>query len=52
MKVQPVIVDGPVAEGRAKDLRLGTMKIAYERLLVKPSCSGRPQSIGDANTMG
>jgi hypothetical protein len=24
----------------------------YERLLVKLSCSGRPQQIGDASTMG
>ena len=28
------------------------MKRAYERLLVNPSCSGRPQGIGDATTMG
>jgi hypothetical protein len=28
------------------------MKRAYERLLVMPSCSGRPQCIGDASTMG
>jgi hypothetical protein len=26
-----------------KELRLGTMKRAYERLLVKPSYSGRQQ---------
>jgi hypothetical protein len=35
-----------------KDLRLGTMKRAYERLLVKPSWSGIPQCIGDVSTMG
>ena len=34
-----------------KELRLGTMKRAYERLLVKPSCSGRQQCFGDASTM-
>jgi flagellar basal body L-ring protein FlgH len=28
------------------------MKRAYERLLVKPSCSRRPQNIGDTSTMG
>ena len=33
-------------------MRLGTMKRAYERLLVKPCCSERPQCIGDASTMG
>ena len=38
--------------GHAKDLKLGTMKRAYERLLVKPSCRGRPQCTGDASTMG
>jgi hypothetical protein len=27
------------------------MKGAYERLLVKPRCSGRPQCIGDASTI-
>jgi hypothetical protein len=34
-----------------KGLRLGTMKRAYERLLVKPSCIRRPQCNGDASTM-
>jgi hypothetical protein len=29
--------------GHAKELRLGTMKRAYERLLVNPSYSGRRQ---------
>jgi hypothetical protein len=38
--------------GHAKELRCGTMKRAYERLLVKPSCSGRPQCIGKACTKG
>ena len=33
-------------------MRLGTMKIAYERLLVKPSCNGRLQQIRDASTIG
>jgi hypothetical protein len=28
------------------------MKKAYERLLVKSSCSGRPQCIKDVSTMG
>ena len=41
-----------VWRGYAKDLRLGTMKRVYERLLVKHSRSGRPQCIGDASTMG
>jgi hypothetical protein len=27
------------------------MKRAYERLLVKPSCSRRPQCIGNASAM-
>jgi len=47
-----VAVDGPELKGYAKDLRFGTMKRAYERLLAKPSCSGRPQYIEDASTMG
>ena len=40
--------------GHAKKLRLGTMKRACEKLLVKvqSSCSRRPQSFGDASTMG
>jgi hypothetical protein len=29
-----------------------TMKRACERLLVKPSCSGTPQCIGDVRAMG
>jgi hypothetical protein len=37
--------------GHAKEVRLGTMKRAYERLLVKPSYSGRQQCFGDASTM-
>jgi hypothetical protein len=28
------------------------MKRAYERLLVKPSCSGRPKCIGDVQYHG
>ena len=36
----------------AKELRLGAMKRAYERLLVKPSFSRKLQCIGDASTMG
>jgi hypothetical protein len=35
----------------AKKLRLGIMKRAYERLLVKLSCSGRPQSTGNPSAM-
>ena len=42
---------GGLGRGHAKDLRLGTIKRAYERLLVKPSYSGRQQSFGDASTM-
>jgi hypothetical protein len=38
--------------GNLKDLRLGTMKRAYDKLLVKPSCIGRLQQIGDASTVG
>jgi hypothetical protein len=30
---------------------LGTMKRAYERPLVKPSCSEKPWHVGDASTM-
>jgi hypothetical protein len=37
--------------GHEKDLMLGTMKRAYERLLVKPSYSGRQQCFVDASTM-
>jgi hypothetical protein len=39
-------VDGP------KKLRVGTMKKAYERLMVKLSCSGSSRCIGDASTIG
>jgi hypothetical protein len=35
----------------AKKMRLSTMKRAYERLLVKPSYSARPQCSGDASSM-
>jgi hypothetical protein len=37
--------------GHVKELRLGTKKRAYERLLLKPSCSGRQQRFGDASIM-
>jgi hypothetical protein len=53
VKVQPQLqLTAQDSRGHAKELRLGTMKRAYERLLVKPSYRGRPQSIGDARTMG
>ena len=53
VKVQPQLqLMAQDRRGHAKELRLGTIKRAYERLLVKPSCSRRPQCIGDANTMG
>jgi hypothetical protein len=47
-----VVVDGPGLKGPCKKLRLATMKGAYERLLVRLSCSGRPKQIGDVSTMG
>ena len=34
-----IAVDGPGLMGPAKNLRLGNMKRAYERLLMKSSCS-------------
>jgi hypothetical protein len=34
-----------------KELRLSTMRRAYERLLLKPSYIGRQQHFGDASTM-
>ena len=37
--------------GHAKELKLGTMKRAYEGLLVKPSCSRIKQCFGGASTM-
>ena len=37
--------------GHAKELRLGTMKRAYERLLVKPNYSRSQQCFGDASAM-
>jgi hypothetical protein len=39
--------------GHAKELRLGIMKRAFEKLLVKvqPSCSSRPQCFGDDSIM-
>jgi hypothetical protein len=47
-----VVVDSLGLKSHAKELRLGTMKRAYERLLVKPSYSRNPPHIGDASTMG
>ena len=35
----------------AKELRLATMKRAYEKLFMRTSCSGRQQSFGDTSTM-
>jgi hypothetical protein len=46
-----VVIDGPGLKGHAKELRLGTMKGAYKRLLLKPSYSRRQQRFGDASTM-
>jgi hypothetical protein len=46
-----VAIDGPGQKGSCKDMMLGTMKRAYGRLLVKPSCSRRQQCFGDASTM-
>ena len=52
MKVQPQVqLMAQDSRGHVKDLRLGTMKKAYERLLVKSSWRGTPQCIGDVNTM-
>ena len=41
-------------KGHAKKLRLGNMRRAYEKLLIKvqPSSSRRCQNFGDAITMG
>jgi hypothetical protein len=36
----------------AKKLRLGPMTRVYVRLLVKPSCSGKCQCLGNASTIG
>jgi hypothetical protein len=44
-------IDGPRLKGHAKELRLGTMKRGYERLLLKPSYSERQQCFRDARTM-
>jgi hypothetical protein len=35
-----------------KELRLNIIKRAYDRLLVKYSCSRRLKDTGDASTMG
>jgi hypothetical protein len=43
VKVQPQLqLMAQNGRGHAEELRLGTMKKAYKRSLVKPSCSGRP----------
>jgi hypothetical protein len=47
-----VAADSPGLKGSCKEVWLGIMKRAYERLLVKPICSGRPQCTGDASTIG
>ena len=52
VKVQPHLqLMAQDRRGHAKELRLGTMKRAYKRLLVKPSYSGRQQCFGDVSTM-
>lgn len=52
VKVQPQLqLIAQDLRGHAKEVRLGTMKKAYERLLLKPSYSGRQQHFGDASTM-
>ena len=38
--------------GHAKKLRIASMKRTYEKLLVRPSCSRKPQGIVDASPMG
>ena len=53
VKVQPhLYFTAQNSMDHAKNLMLGTMKRAYEKLLVKPSNIERPQSIGGASTMG
>jgi hypothetical protein len=52
VKVQPqlqLVVQG--RRGHAKELRLGTMKRTYERLLLKANYSERQQHFGDASNM-
>jgi hypothetical protein len=52
VKVQPQLqLTAQDWRGHAKELRLGTMKRAYERLVLKPSYSGRQQHFGDASTI-
>ena len=51
VKVQPQLQLSQDWRGHAKELRLGTMKRAHERLLLKPSYSGRQQHFRDASTM-
>jgi hypothetical protein len=53
VKVQPQLQLKAQKEGVIqKKLRLGTIEGTYEGLLVKLNCSGRPQHIRDASTMG
>jgi hypothetical protein len=53
VKVQPQLqLTGQDRRGHAKELSLGIIKRACERLLVKSSCSRRPQCVGDVSTMG
>jgi hypothetical protein len=53
VKATQVVLVLKACRGHTQQLRLGTVKKACERLLVKvqPSYSGRPQSFGDASTM-
>jgi len=52
MEVQPQLqLIAQDWKGHAKELRLGTMKRACERLLVKPCCIGRQLCFGDASNM-
>jgi hypothetical protein len=37
--------------GHAMTPMLGPIKGAYERVLVKPSCSEKPQHVGDVSTI-
>jgi hypothetical protein len=46
-----VAIDVSGLKGSCKGFELSTMKRAYERLLLKPSYSGRQQHFGDASTM-
>jgi hypothetical protein len=48
-----VVVEGPGLKGLCKEIEVGIVKRAYERLLLKvqPSCRRRSQHFGDASTM-